>query len=566
MILVIISWIYIFFTTINLGLLTDKILQLKNKNFVITSIFGLFAVTVFASIWAVFSRINIEFHAFLLIINILLFLKFRKPLIEYYTIFWNELKQLKRPLQVVLLIITILIAAQCASIPFVIDNESYYIQTIKWLNEYGFVKGLANLHLFFGQTSGWHVTQSVFNFSFLYENFNDLSGFCLLLGNIFAFQKLNEYFRNGNINYLIIGLLPVFNILFFQFISAPSPDIPVYVFSFIFFFYFLENFDKTSPEILNLLVILVLYLFYIKNTTLLFFVFPVLLFALQFKSLSKELLKPAIVSVILISLFITKNLIICGTVVFPSKLFTSLTTDYAIPNSIQSFYYEELKNFGYFVTAEQYNSMSAWDLFLKWITLPKLNGIFNKIGVFLVLIVPFFIVKFKNEKALWTIYVVMVLQILLLLITSPQYRFFLNFILFFSLFCLTCFLRKKSIINLLLVFSLIPVIISLFFSVNLSKFANHKSLMEISNFSVENIIFPYSNSKSNTAFETFILGNLKYNSPQKNDFFWANGKGDLPCVNKAQLEYFEKYFNYIPQMRTNNLKDGFYSKEITKHE
>ncbi|WP_289657915.1 LIC_10190 family membrane protein [Flavobacterium panacagri] len=566
MVLIVISWIYILFTTINLGFLTEKFFQLKNKNFVITSIFGLFLVTVLASIWAIFGRINIEFHVFLLLTNILLYIGFQKSITEHYKVFWIELTQLNKALKAFLIIITFLILAQCASIPFVIDNESYYIQTIKWLNEYGFVKGLANLHLFLGQTSGWHVTQSAFNFSFLYKNFNDLSGFCLLLGNLFAIQKLNDYFKNNNSNYLIIGLFPLFNILFFQFISAPSPDIPVYVFSFIFFFYFLENLKKLTCETFNLLVILALFLFYIKNTTVTFFVFPIILLLFHFKSIFKELLKPALLSIIIISLFIVKNLTISGTVAFPSNLFTSLSMDYAIPNSIQSFYYEQLKCYGYFITPEKYNLMSSWDLFIRWITMPKLNGVFNKISILLILIVPFFILKFKNEKALWSIHFVMVIQLILLLITSPQYRFFLNYILFFSLFCLICMIKNNRVINILIMFSLIPVVIVLFFSINLSKFANNKSLMEISNFSSQNIIFPYSNSKNSTTFETIQVGNLKYNSPQNNNFFWGNGNGDLPCINKVQIEYFEKYFHYRPQMRTNNLKDGFYSKEVTKNE
>lgn len=566
MVLIVTSWIYILFATINLGFLTDKILQLKNKNFIITSILGLFSVTISASIWAIFGRINIEFHALLLLTNILVCIKFQKTIAEHYKAFWTELTQLNKVLKSFLIIITFLILAQCASAPFVIDNESYYIQTIKWLNEYGFVKGLANIHLFLGQTSGWHITQSAFNFSFLYPNFNDLSGFCLFLGNLFAIQKLNHYFKNDNSNYLIIGLFPLFNILFFQFISAPSPDIPVYVFSIIFFFYFLENFKKITPETFNLLIVLSLFLFYIKNTTVTFFIFPIILLVLHFKSIAKELLKPALLSILLIFLLIVKNLIISGTVAFPSKLFTSLTMDYAIPNSIQNFYYEQLKCYGYFITPEKYNLMSSWDLFIRWITMPKLNGLFNKISILLILIMPFFILKFKNEKALWSIYFAMIIQLILLLVTSPQYRFFLNYILFFSLFCLICIVKNKRVINLLIILSLIPVVIVLFFSINLSKFANTKSLMEISNFSSQNIIFPYSNSKNKTVFETLQIGNLKYNSPQNNDFFWGNGNGDLPCVNKAQIEYFEKYFHYIPQMRTNNLKDGFYSKEVTKNE
>ncbi|KAF2334940.1 LIC_10190 family membrane protein [Flavobacterium daemonense] len=566
MILIFISWIYILFTTINLGYSFNKIISLKNKDFVITAILGLFCTTILASFWAIFERINIEFHIFFAVLNLFLLIKFRAPISEIYKTFIAEFLQLHIVLKTYLIIISFLIVAQCASIPFVIDNESYYIQTVKWLNEYGFVKGLVNLHLFLGQMSGWHITQSVFSFSFLYKNFNDLSGFCLLLGNIFAIQKLSEYYKNGNQNYLVLGLFPLFNIFFFQFISAPSPDIPVYVISFIVFFYFLENFKNITSEAFNLIVILVLFLLYIKSTTLTFAILPVILFLLHFKLLSKKLLLPIIITVLVFFIFVTKNMIICGSPIYPSKLFKSVTMDYAIPESVQGFYYDQIKYFGFFLTADQYNAMSVTDLFLTWISMPKLNGLFNKIAVLLIIIVPFFIYKFQNKKTFWTLYFVMALQLALFFITSPQYRFFMNFILFFSIFCFVAIFQNKKVIYTILALSLLPTMIVLFVPINLNRFANHKFMLEISNFSTENILYPYQNSKSNSPFRIIQLGNLRYNSPIKNDFFWANGDGELPCVDEKQIDYFKKYFNTIPQMRTNDLKDGFYAKKLSENE
>lgn len=168
MILILLSWIYILFTSINFGFICDRILGLKNKNFVVTSFLGLFSITVLASIWAIFGRINVEFHIFLLICNFFVFLKFKEDVIGFYQTFKGKIRQLSLSLKIYLLLATILILAQCSILPYIIDNESYYIQTIKWFNEYGFVKGIANLHLYLGQASGWHITQSVFNFSFLY--------------------------------------------------------------------------------------------------------------------------------------------------------------------------------------------------------------------------------------------------------------------------------------------------------------------------------------------------------------------------------------------------------------
>ena len=197
MILIAISWFYIFFTTINLGVGFNKIIKTNSFNTIVLSFLGLFSTTILASFWALFGRINIEFYLFFIVLNLLIYVKFKNDIKKQFSIFFTQLKELSTPLKISLSLIVVLILAQCSAAPFIIDNESYYIQTIKWINEYGFVKGLANLHIFLGQTSGWHVTQSAFNFSFLYKNLNDLSGFCLLLGNIYSILKLDSYFNNN---------------------------------------------------------------------------------------------------------------------------------------------------------------------------------------------------------------------------------------------------------------------------------------------------------------------------------------------------------------------------------
>ena len=91
-------------------------------------------------------------------------------------------------------------------------------------------------------------------------------------------------------------------------------------------------------------------------------------------------------------------------------------------------------------------------------------------------------------------------------------------------------------------------------------------MQSVSNFSFRNTIYPYKNTKSDRPFETIVDGNLKYHSPLNNDFFWGSGNGDLPCVNKVQIAYFKKYFYIVPQMRTNNMKDGFYPKKVNPNE
>lgn len=559
MILILLSWIYIVFTTINIGFYTNKKLQLKNSNFVIFSILGLFATTVFASIWAIFGRINIEFHLIFLILNIGIYFSFKNEIQILYKSFFQELKALALSLKITLLLIFILILAQCASIPYIIDNESYYIQTIKWINEYGFVKGVANLHLFLAQTSGWHITQSVFNFSFLYNKFNDLSGFCLLLGNIYAIFHLNSYFKNNETNHLIIGFLPLVNIFLFTFISTPSPDLPVYILSLIIFFKFVNHYKKLDSETFSLITILILFTIFIKTTSIILVLIILVLFIKHYKILIPKIIQPLIIGLVVLSLFLIKNTIISGYPLFPS-VFNPFLFDFQIPAPIAHFYYDETRRAAFSLTENQYNSLNTFEIFKVWISRPGLHGIFNKAILFLLMIIPVFIFKFFNKKSFWILYGILFSQIILLFLSSPQYRFFINAILLFGFLIAACILNTKRKILISLYLSLLILTVTIMIPFNLSLFTSNIYLKTNSTFSLNEIIFPYKNSKFDNDYEIIKNGNLQYHSPINSVFFWGTGDGELPCVNKEQIKYFEMYYKIKPQMRTTNLKDGFYAK------
>jgi len=559
MVLIAISWIYISFTTVNLGFAFDKILRLKTSDFVILSFHGLLATTILGSIWAIFGRINFEFHLALLTVNVTAFWSYRFEVISVYKDFWKTISNLQKKIKILLVVITSLIIAQCAALPFIIDNETYYVQTIKWLNEYGFVKGLANLHIFLGQTSGWHITQSIFNFSFLYENFNDLSGFCLLLGNIYAFIKLNDYFKNGNKLWLAIGFFPIYNALLFQFISAPSPDMAIYVISLILFFQFIDNFDNPKPEIINTLFVLCFFLLYIKPTSVVILLIPMIFIFGNYRKHVSRWLAVTFVGFIIFALFIIKNTIITGYPLYPTQLISALNTDFAVPKELINYYFTEAKLYGFFLTGTEFHSMTNSEIFIKWLTVSKINGAFNILSLLLIMIVPIFIYRFYNKKSLWILYFIMITQLVLLLITSPQFRFFLNFIIFFGSFILACLLITKK--NSIACISLSTVIVAIlvFFPVNISVLTQNKLFTSTRNFHFANLIFPAENSNLHV-YISQKTGNMQYYSPDKNAYFWYGGNGKLPCVNKQQLDYFEMYFHFVPQQRSTDLKDGFYSK------
>ena len=562
MVLILISWLYISLITLNLGCLFSQLLKIKNNCFPVTSLLGLFLATLFASFWAIFKNISYEFHLCLLCITLVSSFLLKSHIKSIVKTTFINLKNITPFFKILLFINSFLIIAQCATVPYVIDNESYYIQTIKWLNEYGLVKGVGNVHFFLAQTSGWHLTQSAFSFSFLYPNFNDISGYCLLLGNIFCIVKLNDYFRDKKFHDLVIGMLPLANVFFLQFISAPSPDIPVYILSFIIFSYFLNSNAETYKNDFKLISIFIIYLIFIKATSVALLLIPLIMFFTNSQKKVLDIIVPiGVLGTVTLIAFIIKNTFTSGYPLFPVINLT-YNCDWIIPKEIAQRYYDETKVYGYLVQKTIYETMNYKQLFIRWLTLPKLHGLFNLISIGLIIIIPIAIYKFKNDKKWWALYFFMLVQMILLFLSSPQYRFFMNTVFLFSFFVAALLFTNQKNIKIIFTIAVILTAYVLFIPMNLNKFAQNRFALETSNFKLEEIIEPHDNSKLDTEFEKIILNNFTFWSPLDNDFFWASGNGPVPCVNKKQIYSFKKRYKTVPQMRGKSLKDGFYAKNI----
>ncbi|WP_452232152.1 LIC_10190 family membrane protein [Lacinutrix sp. MEBiC02595] len=564
MLLILLSWFYILAISSIIGVHINRILQLKKQDSVITIFFGFFGVTLLASIWAIPFAINASFHIVLLLTTSALAFINCKEIVA----FWHQLKTKSLALstffKILLTVISILILAQSASPPFVIDNESYYIQTIKWLNEFGFVNGLVNLHVFLGQTSGWHILQSAFNFSFIYNRFNDLSALALLLGNVYAIFKLNDYItkKETSTRNLIFGLFPLANVFFFQFISAPSPDIAIYVLSFILLHQFIICYSSYTKQAFLTVVMLSFFMIFIKLTALPFCIFAFVLYKHYFIFTRSTTSIIVLFGSLTLFLFAIKNIIVTGNLMFPLQGIESLKTSWSLPESVETYFVNYTKPYAYHLTAEAFEKASYFTKLKSWLLAPSLHGVFNKLMILLLAVIPFIIAKSKERKAYYIIYSVAVITMVFLILTSPQYRFFFPFILCFSLLIVSHVLMAKKSIQVVIVMSVVLAAIPLLFKINNEQISNNKQLAVSSTFSSEYLITPYKNSKYSEEYKSIQLENISINTPSNMDFFWGTGDIPLPALNQEQLDFFKTYFKVIPQQRSENLKDGFYSKEL----
>ena len=555
MILIAFSWLILLFFFIPSGIALKSILNLQSAGNYISIFLGIFIQCLTLSICSFFIKIGLEVFVSNFILIILISVWKSKEIKESLKEIISDIKMLSIISKLSIVSIFIFSLFKCSQFPFIIDNESYYIQTIKWLNEYGYVKGLGNLHIYFGQTSGFHVLQAGFNFNFLTDRSNDINGLLLNLSILYfitEFEKRNR--KNGEIHW--IGFVLVFNILFFQFISSPSPDLSIIILSQILFYYFMDKEDTLENS--KIATLLFLNLLFIKIT-----IAPLILIIFyQIYKTKKKIYFFLASSVLIITVLCFKNAIITGYPLYPLNILP-INKDWTIPQKLLEFVIHITGNSGFYKTSIIKNP-TILDKLNSWIRLDGINRIFNY-GILLLFVIGLFAKCFKKQTKYYFLYIVLALNFLILLFTSPQYRYFLpEFVFLFVIAVSSIYSYFKINIKTARYLFLIVIVVPLVFTeiIAYPSLAKNKLHQQKEKNNWTQILIPKKNTKfSEIEFEKIKEGNLEYNSPKENFFFYGTANGELPCVNQVQINYLKKKYHFKPQLRTSNLADGFYSKK-----
>lgn len=555
MALVLLNWIYSFFILLAMGILAISLFRIKTQNLFYILISGMFLEMLLLHFTLIFLPSNQILYLINSLLSIAILYQKRKFISEILKKVIQDFKDWSLLIKFSATIVAFSVLAKSACIPYIIDNESYYIQTIKWLNEYGLVKGLANLHIYFGQMSGWHILQSGLNFGFISNRLNDINGFLMLIFSLFSLNQFHLYLKNKKSTHLYLALIISANLFFFQFVSSPSPDLPVFLLSQVIFYLFIINFKKNRGDF-NMIFILCLMLILIKITSIIIILLPVIL-ALKHKIVSDKWKIVVILGGFSAILFVIKNYIVSGYPLYPLTAFGSyLSPDWqAICLNVtnnpawEHINQNELKDYNFI------DKIIAWSLKNR-----GLEFIFNNLFLILLILFPFFA---KKEKSFWMIWGIGMINLVILMLSSPQYRFFFHFVLAFIFLSLSVFLiHKPKLIQGLIIMSILITFYSLF--LNLSLIKSDFQPQTFNAFQVKQIIMPHQNSRYDLEFKTMKIGNLEYNTPKEiNDFTWGSFGAELPSINEKYFKLIQKKCNIRPQLRTSNLKDGFYS-EILK--
>lgn len=312
----------------------------------------------------------------------------------------------------------------CASFyPYILDHFGYYIPTIKWLTEYGLVKGVSNLDLTLGQMSVWHLFQA--GFSHLSDPFLRINAVLLIVYLIYIIE---------NRSWIQLLFIPVL-LLFSQ---SPSPDLPVIIFS---LFITNEMLQRNTHTLL--LFAFSAFVFTIKPTMiwlpLACFLYTLLIIRKNFITL--------IPGAAIVMLFFIKNIYTFGYPVFPLSMGDLKVSWKPDPEILAiSSRYAILKTYDMQYSYEEIQRFSGWDFIKNWLFL---KGIKSKINILFILSLLFFTgyVIRKKEKMFTIILISLLIKSFLVLIFSAQYRFFIDVFFIIAFMVLRNYCSRKTSIT-----------------------------------------------------------------------------------------------------------------------
>lgn len=226
------------------------------------------------------------------------------------------------------------------------DDGLYYSSSIKWLQDYGTVPGLANVNPRIAFNSMWLILQSMFSFPFQPWLLNDLNGLLYMFVFIYSLQGLNKLLQGQISRFTVLQavfFVPALGLHFsashdfllynINFFTSPSPDVSASFISWYVFLMFINRKDAAAGRPLSeaLILIFIGFLLTIKLSTI-----PIALLAIpilwNWLKEKRFRLAGVVITLNLLTVipWLIRNVILSGYILFPFSKLDLFNVDWKI--------------------------------------------------------------------------------------------------------------------------------------------------------------------------------------------------------------------------------------------
>ena len=216
MLLVCLNWIYVLLTTICLGssfaVIIQKIFHYRIKRTDSIIALGIVIAAVYAQFFSIFYKVGMVANAVLVIICVISCIMNKK---EIFLQIKEVCDGFSAPKAIIVAMLFIIWAYFTSRGIIHYDTDLYHAQSIRWIEEYGVVPGLGNLHVRFAYNSSIFALTALYSMKFLLGNsLHTLCGFFAFILSITILDisksfkakrfRLSDFARIGAAYYLTL--------------------------------------------------------------------------------------------------------------------------------------------------------------------------------------------------------------------------------------------------------------------------------------------------------------------------------------------------------------------------
>jgi hypothetical protein len=350
------------------------------ESYIIT---GVVIVTVFSQFVSLFSKVAIGANLFVVSICVIIAVYYRYELYDDLFGFFFQVKS-KGNIYIYLAIMIIMAYGTSHGLMHY-DSDLYHAQAIRWIEEYGIIKGLGNLHVRLAYNSAAFPLSAFYSFRFLGgQSYHVMSGFFALL---LAWQcvDIRHFFRRG---YPVIPDFARLTAIYYLFtiydeMVAPASDYFLSCLVFYIIIHWLDMYVKHEKSYVPyiLLALLGVYAITIKLSAapmVLLSIVP--LYKLLYRR-NREKMKALGISVALALIiavpFLVRNVILSGWLLYPVTFLDFFGFQWEIPKGLAQYDALEIRTFGRgYNDVEVYGNLAFGEWLPNWFgTITGLNRI-----------------------------------------------------------------------------------------------------------------------------------------------------------------------------------------------
>lgn len=410
MLSVIFIWLYMLFTCFVTGFVSVRAVSGKEsfrcKKEIDYLYAGIGAVTAYSQLFSIFWKVGLAANLVLFLICILCIAFFRKDFIEKL----HNCRLTVSPVKAVIAALLFLLFAYGTSTGYIhYDTGLYHAQSIRWIEEYGIVPGLGNLHSRLAYNSAAFCLSALYSMSFLggqsYHCCAGFLAFLLAMVCMEAFTRerikkplLSDFARIIGIYYLL---------MIFDEMVSPASDYFMVLLVFFIVIRWLELMEKEETSYLpyGLLCLLCVTVLTVKLSgalILLLTIKPAVIMIRERRG--KEIVKFLGAGILTAAPFLIRNVILSGWLVYPFTSIDLFSFDFKIPKNMADYDAKEIQVWGRgFSDVARYDDpITVW--LPEWIgNLDGSNKVFLVMAIsgtaLFVLFAVYAFIKRKNDMA-----------------------------------------------------------------------------------------------------------------------------------------------------------------------